>query len=159
PLILHFWTDCLCNPGDGYLSMWNLWWMNKAVLDLHRLPWQTPYLYYPMGLSLVIHDLNSFNGFLSLVLLRFLALPQAFNVILLLGFTLSGLTMFWMAYYVTQSYVGSLFAGFVFTFSNDHFAHAIMSHMTVITLYWLPLFALCWLRFLNEPTRKRAIIA
>src|SRR5712691_2422270 len=75
PLILHFWTDCLCNPGDGYQYQCNMWCMNKAVLQLHQLPLQTSYWYYPLGFPLVVQDFYTFSGILGLVLLRFLPLP------------------------------------------------------------------------------------
>lgn len=158
PLITHFFTDCLCTTGDGYQYYWNLWWINKAITQLHQTPWQTLWLFYPRGMPLIVHDLAPMNGFIGIFLLRLMPLFQAYNLLLVLGFVLCGLVAFWLAFDVTQAYIPSLLAGFIFTFSNDHFAHAILSHLTIITMYWLPLFMLCWYRFICNPSVKRAVI-
>ena len=49
-------------------------------------------------------------------------------------------------------------AGAIFTFSSYHFAHSI-GHMQLITMQWIPLFLLAWLRLLDEPTRRRGFLA
>ena len=63
--------------------MWNLWWVDKAVLELHTLPWWTNYLHYPAGTTLVGHTLNPFNGLLAIVMLPFLSLVQTYNAIVI----------------------------------------------------------------------------
>ncbi|MEP7286191.1 MAG: hypothetical protein ABI947_10535 [Chloroflexota bacterium] len=159
PLILSFSTHFFADTYDGFQSSWNLWWMNKSVLQLHQTPWLTTYLHYPYGIALIAHDLNPINAFVGGLLLNFVALPQAFNIMLIVAFTTSGLTAFWLAYYLTQSYAGSLLAGFVFVFSNYVFAHAHSSHLTIISVQWIPLFLLAFHRFIHKPSLGQAVLA
>ena len=156
PLILKFSTHFFADKGDGLYQAWNIWWVNKAVTELHQSPWWTFYLHYPHGVSLVGHTLNPFNGFMGIILLKFLTLIQAHNFIVIFSFAAGGLTAFWLAYYFTRSYWASLIAGFIFTFSNYHFAHA-EGHLNLVSLEWIPLFMLCWYILITRPGILMAI--
>src|SRR5947209_3525606 len=78
PLILHFSSDCLCNPGDGYQNVWNLWWVGHAITVLHQSPWYTTALYPPVGLQLIVHALDPFNGLIGILLTPFFTLQQRY---------------------------------------------------------------------------------
>ncbi len=158
PLITKFSTHYFADTGDGLQNVWNLWWVNKAVTELGKLPWHTEYLHYPFGISLVGHTLNPFNGFVAIPLLRALSLVQAHNVIVTGSFVLGGYTAFLLAYRLSRAYVPSLAAGYIFTFSSYHFAHA-QGHLQLVSLEWLPLFLLLWDRLICQPTIARAISA
>jgi hypothetical protein len=148
----HFFTDA----GDGMTNVWNIWWVNKAVCELHQLPWSTTYLHFPHGTTLLAHTLNPFNGFLGIILLKFLTLIQAFNVIIIFSFAVGGLTAFLLAYHFSRSYWASLLAGFIFSFSNYHFTHA-EGHLQLVALEWIPLFILCWFVFVSRPSIVRGL--
>lgn len=150
PLLLCFSTHFFADRGDGLQNVWNLWWVNKSVTDLQRFPWHTEYLHYPSGISLLGSTLNPFNGFMAILLLKCMTLIQTYNSIVIFSFVTGGLTAFWLSYYITRSYAGSLLAGCIFTFSNYHFAHA-EGHLQLVSLEWLPLFALCWYLLLTKP--------
>lgn len=158
PLITQFSAHFFGGPPDGMQSAWNLWWLRKVITDLHSWPWYTRYVYFPDGVSLVPHDLNIFYATIGVFLQAILSLEQTYNVIVISGFVLSGLTMFWLAYYLTSSYSASVLGGFIFTFSSYHFAHALSSHLTVVSLQTIPLFVLCWLWLLRHPTIIRSLI-
>ncbi|MCI0528739.1 MAG: hypothetical protein L0Y56_14975, partial [Nitrospira sp.] len=150
PLILSFSTHLFADQGDGLQNVWNLWWVNKAVTQLHQSPWHTSYLHYPHGASLLGHTLNPLNGFLGIGLLKFLTLFEVYNVLVVFAFVVSGWTAFLLAYHFTHSYGSSLIAGYIFTFSNYHFAHA-QGHLNLESLEWLPLFVLCWYKLMTKP--------
>ena len=156
PLILRFSSHFFTDTGDGLQNVWNIWWVNKAVTELHRLPWSTTYLHFPHGSTLLAHTLNPFNGFLGIAFLRFLSLTQAFNLIIIFSFAVGGLTAFLLAYHFSRSYWGSLLAGFVFTFSNYHFTHA-EGHLQLVALEWIPLFILVWFVFVKKPSIGRGL--
>ena len=158
PLILRFQTHLFGDAGDALLGVWGMWWVDHAVRVLHQSPWWTSYLYAPDGVSLLAHNLTPFNGFAGILLLRFLTLAEASNVMLVFGFVVGGLTAFWLAREVSGSYLGALAGGFTFTFSNYHFAHA-QGHYMLVALEWVPLFALCWLRLTRAPSLGRALAA
>lgn len=155
PWITQFSTHFFGDAGDGLQNAWNLWWINKALPAGQNI-WFTNYLHAPHGTWLFGHTLSPLNGLIGFVLLKFLSLVQAYNIVVMLTFVLTGLTTFWLCYVISRSYIGSLLGGFAFTFSSYHFAHAI-GHMNLITLQWLPLFILAWWLFLRQPTYKHAI--
>jgi len=64
--------------------------------------------------------------------------------------------MFLLSQYITKTYWGSIIAGFIFTFSNFHFAHA-EGHLQLVSLEWIPLFMLCFYILVTKPTIFMAI--
>jgi len=158
PLIFRFHTHFFADTGDGLQNVWNIWWVNKAVTQLHQSPWYTTYLHYPKGTSLLGHTLNPFNGFLGIFLLKFLSLIETHNVIVIFSFVIGGFTAFWLSYFLTKSYWSSLIAGCIFTFSQYHFMHA-EGHLQLVSLEWIPLFILMWYLLLIAPSIFKAIIS
>jgi hypothetical protein len=151
PLIVQFSTHFFTDDKDGLVMVWNVWWTDTALTKLHQSPWHTNYLYHPYGVSLYAHTLCPFNGLLAIVLLPFLTLIQAYNSIVIFTFVVAGLTTFWLAFFVVRSYWPSVVAGFIFSFSNYHFAH-MPGHLNLASLEWLPLFVLCWYVLMRNPS-------
>jgi hypothetical protein len=158
PTVRLFSTAFFADPIDGLQNVWNLWWVNKAVTQLHVSPWHTTYLHYPYGTSLIGQTLNPFNGFLAIGLLRFLSLVQTYNFIVIFSYVAAGVTMLLLAYRVTHFYVGSMLAGYIYTFSNFHIIHT-MGHLQLVSLEWLPLFILSFLLFVERPTASLALFS
>ena len=150
PLIRSFSTHIFADAGDGLQNVWNMWWVNKAITELGQNPWQTSYLHFPYGVTLLGHTLNPFNGLMGIPLLRVLSPTQAHNVVIIFSFVVAGLTTFWLAYYLTRAYWPSIIAGCIFAFSPYHFAHA-EGHMNLVSLEWIPLFLLFWMMLLTRP--------
>lgn len=152
PLIRDFSTHFFSDNGDGFMNVWNLWWVNTAVSQpsIHPTLWHTDLLHWPFGVTLLGQTLNPFNGLAAVMLLRFSSLVQSHNLIVLFSFVMSGVTAYWLAYYLTRSIWGSLLAGYVFTFSSYHFAHY-YGHLNLISMEWIPLFALCWYVLITRP--------
>jgi len=158
----HYWGQFtkgfFLDQGDGYQNVWNIWWIDWSVTQLHHHPWFTQYVHWPSGMSLIAQTLNPFNGFMVLPMLHLLhlSLVQVTNVIVLFSFVMSGVTMFWLVYYLNRSYVVALLAGAMFTFSSYHFGHA-LGHMQLISMEWMPLFLLAWWRLCERPAYRLAI--
>ena len=150
PQLHQFSTHYFTDEGDGLSNIWNLWWINKAITELHQSPWHTTFLYYPYGTSLLPHTLNPFNGLMAIVLMRVMNQVQVFNFIVIFTFVVSGLAAFLLAREFTKSYPACLLAGFIFTFSEYHFAHA-EGHLNLLSLEWVPLFMLCWYKLITKP--------
>src|SRR5215470_5834557 len=81
PQLHQFSTRYFTDEGDGLGNIWNLWWTNKAITELHQSPWHTTFLYYPYGTSLLPHTLNPFNGLLAIIPLRLMSQVQAHNFV------------------------------------------------------------------------------
>ncbi|HEY5729551.1 MAG TPA: hypothetical protein VIS72_05835 [Anaerolineales bacterium] len=153
PLILDFNTRFLTDAGDGFMNIWNIWWVNTAVTQpsIHSSIWHTDMLHWPFGTTLLGQTLNPINGLLAVPLLRVMSLVQAHNTIVLFAFMMSGVTAYWLAYYLTRSFWGSIIAGYIFTFSSYHFAHY-YGHLNLISMEWIPLFVLCWYILITRPS-------
>jgi hypothetical protein len=158
PQLHQFSTHYFTDEGDGLGNIWNLWWTNKAITELHQSPWHTTFLYYPYGTSLLPHTLNPFNGILAIILLRLMTQVQAHNFIVVFTFVVSGITAFFLAREFTKSIAACLIAGFIFTFSEYHFSHA-QGHLNLLSMEWIPLFVLCWYRMITRPRVITGVLA
>ncbi len=148
PLALNL-TRAIPGDGfDGWQNYWNLWWMKVALLDKHTWPFFTDLLYYPTGVGLLFHTLNPFNGLLALPIQVAFGLFAAYNTVVLFSFALAGLGAYLLARQMLgpqSSRLAAFAAGAIFTFAPVHIAH-LLGHMQVISLEWLPFFALYLLR-------------
>ena len=159
PLFHRFSTHYFCGTEDGFQNIWNLWWVNKSVTELHQLPWHTTWLHHPTGTTLIAHTLAPVNGFVGIPLQALgLSLAQTYNTIVIFSFVMTGVTTFWLARRVTGSYPGALFAGAAFTFCHFHFAHA-QNHLQMVTLEWMPLAVLAVYELLTRPTVLKGVAA
>jgi hypothetical protein len=156
PLILDFSTHFYADDNDGLAMIWSVWWTNKAITQLHQSPWHSSYIFYPYGVNLYTHTLTPFNGFLSILLLSFMSMTQAYNTLIVFAFVAAALTAFWLAYYFTKSYGPSVAAGFIFSFCNYHFAHA-PGHLNLVSMQWVPLFVLCAFIMMDKPSVRMAL--
>jgi hypothetical protein len=43
-LPLRFSTHLFADTNDGFQTYWDMWWVKKALLDLHQNPYFTTYL-------------------------------------------------------------------------------------------------------------------
>lgn len=159
PQLHQFSTHYFTDEGDGLGNIWNLWWTNKAITELHQSPWHTTYLYYPYGTSLLSHTLNPFNGMLAIILLRLMSQAQAHNFIVIFTFVATGVSAFFLAREFTKSLAACLLAGFIFTFSEYHFSQAQGGHLNLISMEWIPLFVLCWYRLITRPRVITGVLA
>ncbi len=158
PSIQHFSSHFITDTGDGLQNVWNIWWVQTAITELGVLPWHTDYLHHAEGVTLIGQTLNPINGLMGIPLSWFLSPEQVFNFILVFSFVSTGLSSYWLALYFKNCPWTALLAGFAFTFSSFHFAHA-YGHLQLVTLEGLPLFLLLWLRFLDKPDHLRASAA
>ena len=148
PLVTQFGRAIPGDGFDGWQNYWNLWWIKTAVLEQHTHPWFTHLLYYPTGVGLLFHTLNAFNGFITLPIQLAFGLLPAYNAAVLFSFTLGGLGAYLLARYVLgpgSSHLAAFAAGVIFTFSPFHIAH-LLGHMQVISLEWIPFYALYLLK-------------
>jgi hypothetical protein len=170
PLAFNFTTAI---PGDGYdgwQNYWNLWWVRRALLDLHTTPFFTHDLFYPTGTSLYFHTLNIFNGLWTLPLQAWGNLAFTYNSVVIFSFVLSAYGAYLLSAHVLRQlrekgqafYPLSLIpftAGFIFAFAPFRFAH-LLGHMQVFSTEWLPFFVLSYLQMQQRrgPLWRRAFL-
>ena len=159
PLIRRF-TSAIPGDGfDGWQNYWNLWWVRQALLVEHAHPWFTDMLYAPVGVSLLFHTLNLFNGLATLPIQLAWGLFPTYNSAVLFSFAMSGLGAYLLARYVLgprSSRLAAFAAGIIFTFSPFHIAH-LLGHMQVMSMEWVPFFALYLLRTVGSESANQQI--
>lgn len=154
PWVTKIGSSIFGSGSDPLQNIWNLWWFKYALL--HGInPYATTMLHAPEGTSLLGHTLSPLNGLLGLPLQLIMGPTTSYNVLVAGAFISTGVTALWLCYYITRSYWASLIGGFIFTFSSYHFAHG-FGHLNLVSLEWLPLFTLAWLKMLDTRSWKWA---
>ena len=148
PLIARFWQDVPFG-GDSWIFYWDLWWVKKAVVDLHTNPFFTTYVNFPGGASLYFHTLAFLDGVIAIPLqLLGMSLAGAFNTIVLFGYMFSAYGMFLLADYLVKHKPAAFVAGLVFGFSPFHFAH-LNGQLNFVSIQWMPFYLLFLLKALE----------
>ena len=155
--VLNVGTELIGDGGDGYQSLWNLWWVKRSTLSFTN-PYVTDYLYYPYGADLYVHSLSPAAGFLTIPFQLTLGLVFSYNLIVILSFVLGGYGAYRLAYHITSDRKASFFGGLVFAFSAYHFARA-LEHMNLVSIQWMPFYLLFLLKMRQEKSFKNAFFA
>jgi hypothetical protein len=143
--------------GDGYWFLWDLWTFKNAVFA-HTNPLFTPYIFYPVGVSLVFSTTSFFNAALSIPLQLLWDLPHAYTFLWLMSFVLSGFGAFLLVRYLGVSTKVAFVCGLIFMFSSYRFAHG-MAQLNMMTTEWTPFYALFFLKTLKAHKRSDPVIA
>ena len=155
--VLDMSTELIGEGGDGYQSLWNLWWVKQSTLNLSN-PYVTDHLYYPYGADLYVHTLSPAAGFLTIPFQLTFGLIFSYNLIVIVSFVLGGYGAYRLALHVTEDRKASFFAGVIFTFSAYHFARA-LANMNLVSIQLLPFYALLLLKMRKEKTLSNVLLA
>ncbi len=152
--IANFSTGVVGGDIDGYENLWNHWWVQTALLDLHKSPFFTPYLYYPTGLSLRFHALTPVVGVLAIPFNALIGFVATTNLFFLVALALTHLT----AFLLIRDLVGDPWAAFaaagVFTYANEHtLLYYGAGQDNLIHGEWLPLYFFFLFRALDGVPR------
>ncbi|MFQ5789630.1 MAG: hypothetical protein ACE5JI_04055 [Acidobacteriota bacterium] len=150
PLVLQFLTHHVGEDGgDARVYLWNLWWVDKALVELHRNPYETDLIFYPLGIGLSLHTLGFLYGLFYIPLKIFFGPVAAPNLIVIWTFIASALGMYGLARYLGASRSGAFLAGLAFGFCPYRLAR-LAGHYDLLGTEWLPLYALVFLRALHS---------
>ena len=141
----------LSRGGDAWLHLWDLWWVDKAVVDLQQNPYQTTYLYYPTGLNLYYHSLDLLNALASIPFQHLFNLTAAFNLLVLANLTLDGLAAYWLCRERTGSVEAGLVGGALFASAPLLGTSLDFGQLDEVTVWWVPLYMLALWRALDSP--------
>jgi hypothetical protein len=176
PLVLHITTHI---PGsavwafDESTFVWNMWWFKFSLLDLGQSPLQTGYIFYPLGIDLVLYTFNFFNALLGLPFQMLLSLTLASNLVILLTYVMSGYGTYLLVLYllvsgrqrgrgevdILQYKLAAFVAGVVYAFAASRMIYAALGHYDMVTAQWFPFYTLFLLKALREPGYRNAIVA
>jgi len=144
---------------DQTAGLYNLWWFYYATIKLHILPWWNPLINFPDGYSMVFFPVQVPYGLFSLPFQIWmphpLGLNLAYNLALVLSFTLAGYFTFLLVRDLTGSSRAGFLAGLIFTFAPFHFWHLSRPH--VVATEFVVLAVLFFLRLLHSERLRPAL--
>jgi hypothetical protein len=157
PVLWQLQTEAIGHPGN---DVWNHIWGYAFVAEslAHgKLPIYTDLLAWPQGGSLWFID--TFNAVLTLPI-QWVAGPiAAYNLSYLLNFALAGLGCYLLALSVSGSRAGALLAGIAFQTAPHMLGQAYNGISETLAIGWLPLALLGARWAVQQPSRKRGLIA
>ena len=157
PMVLHARTE-LPSTVDPlqHLTVMRFY---KACLQEGRSPFRDPGLQFPVGAPIGNFSPLHFQALLFVPLsLAGVGDIVAFNGLWFLGFLLTGLGTFALAWYVVRDRGCAAVAGLLAMFGGPMMMHS-HGHLELITVGWFPVFLLAWLRFVDAPSRGRLAAA
>jgi len=176
PLVTQLTTAIPGDSFDGWQNYWNLWWIKTALVDHQQTPFVTDLLYYPTGVGLYFHTLNSFNGLLTLPIQLSNSLFLAYNTVIFFSWAIGGYGVYLLVrsgefgvgsgqrvYSAFPTPHSAFVAGAIFTFAPFHMAH-LLGHMQVLSLEWIPFYVLYLLKAVThsragKPWVRHALMA
>jgi len=144
-------------PGmdsDAYVHLWTFDWVGRAIAN-GQLTLHTNDLFYPVGVSLLSHNIAWFNIAIWLFLKLFLGSAAAYTAAALLLLAFNGYALYLLARDLVDSEYASLLAGVIGTtwpFITTH-----LHHPNLIAIGFVPL-AIKHTRRLILEGRKRDLI-
>ena len=175
PLVLHFGDHV---PGsatwafDEYTFLWNFWWFKHAVFDLGVNPLYTNYIFYPIGVSLVLYTFTLLNAVLAIPVEFVFGYPAAANTLLLFSFVAAGLGTFLLARYLLRTSrafkderasrfldLAAFTAGAVYAFTSSRFVYASLGHYNFVSSQYLPFFVFFLVKSIRETSTRNSVLA
>jgi hypothetical protein len=141
PLVARIGEELIGRGNDLWIFQWNNWWIRKAWLEGLSV-YYTPYMFHPQGVPLYFHSFSWFNSLLWMALSPLAGTVGAHNTTVLLGYVISGYTMYLLVQTLTGSHPAAFLAGMVFAF----FRHRGVNHLHLFSIQWIPLVVLCLIR-------------
>lgn len=146
---------------DVLMNMWHLWWMRQAAWVDPQNPFFSPVLHWPLGAELYWHTLSPAKTLWGVVLLPFMRVETAYNLVLFSTFVLAGYTAWLLLDSLLRragfppglAAVAALAGACVFDFSRYHLSHAI-AHLNLSAVEGIPLYLFFFLRWLDEGKRR-----
>ena len=120
PVVFRLSSHFMCDGGDGFQNVWNIWWV-KTSLTTGAHPYYTNLLHYPDGITLLFQTLNPFNGLISIPFQFFFNMDMVYNSVVLFSFVMSGVSMYYLVDYLLDRKSPAFVAGIVFTFCPFQF--------------------------------------
>jgi len=118
--------------ADAYIFVWNIWWLDHALLDLHTNPYVTDFIFYPDGTNLALHTFPLTGSLLGAVLSHLASgldgLLVGYNLVVLVSFVLTGLGTFLLVRRLTGSPWAAFIAGIAFAFTHYRFSNTVRLH-------------------------------
>jgi len=157
PLIFEINTSLPDNLGDPLLNTWILAWDVHKIVEFDITGFFNANIFYPHKNTLAYSEHMIGSAIFALPVIVFFKNPiLAHNVILFIGFSLSGFGMYLLAYYLTASRPASFCAGLIFAFFPWRFGH--IGHLQAQVAQWIPLTFLYLHKFIDNGKNRHLFL-
>ena len=138
------------SSGDKYQFIWNIWWINKCLLEGKNV-FNIDYLFYPHAFSGVFHTFALTPVLLTVPAYHLLGVIANYNLIILLGFWLSAFFCYQLVCYLTDSTRAGFIAGIIYGFNPIHTRAAYEGgYLNFAFDALVPLFVLAFITFFDK---------
>jgi hypothetical protein len=181
PTLLHLTTHLPGDGGDDPAIAWNLWWVKYALLNTGQNPFQTDFMFYPLGINLAFYTLTVLNAVTALPLTLNFGIVTASNLHMYFTFTVGGYGAFLLARYVlattgrkpeTRSgmvsrgaegqrgrgeisppllWMCAALAGLFYAFASSKLFYVALGQFNIASSHWVPFAVLYILRTGRDP--------
>lgn len=167
---------------DEYGYVWNHWWLKHSLFELGVNPFQSDYLFYPLGTSLVLYAYTLLHVFLALPIHFAFGIIPASNFTVIFSFVIAAFGMYLFLLYMLRvslriwnekynAHLGKIVedrnlhvlaafvGGVVFAFASNRYVYLSLGHYNIVASEWLPFYMLFLFKTLLEPRNKNAVLA
>ncbi len=159
PLVLHLRTAVPGPPWDNFVWLYDLWWFRHSIVDLGQWPTYNPGIFYPYGYDLRLSETMLANKVLIAPILFWGDEVLAYNVLLLLGFILTGYATYLLLAYLTGNPYAAVVGGAIFAFCPYRMHAMAAGWLPLLSTQWIPLTFLYLERTLRERKARYALAA
>jgi hypothetical protein len=156
PLVRHPATLTAGWEGDNLFCIRQFWWVKRAILDLHQLPFFDPSTYYPVGHNVANGELFPATSVPAIPMTALWGPVVAYNVTLLFTFVMTGFGTYLWVSRLTGSVEGGIVAGVIAAFLPYRFAH-LPGHLHMVSTHWVPWSLYAVDRFLDRKSLARGV--
>ncbi len=159
PLVIYFFSHPISVYGDKYQFIWNIWWVNKCILEFKDI-YTIDYLFYPFSFSGVFHTFSIFPILITIPFYHLFGPVFVYNLIAFLSFFLAGVFMYKLVLYLTKDMPSAFIAGIIFAFNPVRIR--MVSSGGYFNMHFdafVPLFVLFFLKMLKTGRYRYAIIS
>jgi hypothetical protein len=149
--------------GTGYSDSYEVirhgWWTREALLHLDN-PFDQPLLVYPEGFSSRVQLAQPIQYFAVGIPALVFSPLTAFNLAVIGTLVLNGTAAYWLGMNLNgRRALAALLGGLIFLAYPKMQGHLGVGHLSILSLYPLPLFVICMWRVLREGAAWRTVIA
>jgi hypothetical protein len=159
PLVLHLSTAVPGPPWDNFVWLYDLWWFRHSIVDLGQWPTNNPGIFYPYGYDLRLSETMLANKALIAPVLFWGDEILAYNVLLLLGFVLTGYATYLLLAYLTGNPYAAVVGGAIFAFCPYRMHAMAAGWLPLLSTQWIPLTFLYLERTIREGKARYAVAA
>ncbi|MBI2835005.1 MAG: hypothetical protein HYX76_11335 [Acidobacteria bacterium] len=159
--ILHTWplasapSRLAIGMADTLVGLWSVNDLARQILHGPARPFDGS-IFYPYPNTLAVVDHQTVNALCALLLRPLAREPVlVYNLLVMLGFTLTGFFAYVLLVETTGSAIAGLVAGCAFAFSPFRFNHLV--HMHLLTTQWAVLGLVALHRFLRMPAWRSLV--